>query len=471
MKPLPSNKITLVLLLCAALLSAKTRWSTNRIIPDADFYGSGELVIGYEASIRSDSTISDLEVAHFVPVTLGVSEWFNTSIGWAEGVTVGLKGRILDEYRPAMPSMAIGVRNLYHNSMLGKSGVENDTPEVTGEVYLAMSKGFESITTRFHGGIASIPTSTTEQFNGFFGVEKYFGGAFYLTFEGWSFADRFNMALFGTLRFLPEDRAEFYAGIVDIERALFDRESNMELSLEPDSEFDMVKPGIQMGFRYNFSFPFGSRTQFRTVEDLYEEQQSQINQILRMQDSLSNYIEEEQMRSDELGASVDSLGGLIVPVDTLPEFYNEIYARMILYRKGYENEPFDPEEVRVIRSEIFAFEDQAEQSLIHIVINGDRNSRIEMDAVSLLGMMKSNKSVPVLLDRLGSEMDRRMKIEIISALGSIGDRGATYALEQLALSSDRIVAATAAEVLTQWSESNGTSDEPVSSGSGEFIIE
>lgn len=452
-------------------LIGATRWSANHIIPDADFVGSGELKIGYEGFLNTD-TEGEYQFTSLVPVTLGVSEWLTTSIGWADGVTFGFKGRVLDEYKPYLPSVAIGVRDLYNNTMLARSGVENSTPEVTGELYLAFSKGFDLITTRFHGGVLSIPNSDTEEINGFFGVEKYFGNDFYLTFEGWSFADRLNLALFGTFRFLPKQRAEFYMGVIDIERLFFDQKDDFEMSFEPDFESDPVKPGISMGVNFAFSFPFGEQTQFRTVEKNYRDQQAEITYLKESVNSLKQDIDRENKRNDSLGYELAQLSLRVIDPDPIPQYYEEVFARLLLYRKGYETKPFDPESIRKVRSEIFAFEEHAENSLLRVVKKGNDNPKLEMDAVSLLGMMKSGKAVPVLLERLGSTQDRRYKIEIISALGTIGDRGAAYALEHLVNSGDESVAIAAGEVLSSWeNEKINTPPEPEPAPGEEFIIE
>lgn len=460
-------------LLCSALLilpaMGKTRRSANHIIPDADFPGTGSLSVGYEGFLHSNEKGDDYFVQHLVPVELGVSEWLTITTGWADGMTLGLKGRILDEYNPVMPSLAIGVRDLFNSTTLARAGLDNDSPEVTSEVYLALSKGFDLITTRFHGGISSIPGSETEKFNGFFGVEKYFGGNFYLTFEGWTMYDRLNMALFGTFRFLPEKRGELYVGAVDLERLFFNQKSDLEMSFETDFDSDPVKPGICFGFTMNFNFPIGGQTQFRTLEDLYVEQRSEIEELRKSQDTLKDLLIDETLKRLELQSVVDSLGEVMPHIDTIPQYYEEIYARLLLYRRGYETKPFNPLIVRSVREEIFAFEDHAENSLIYLLQKGDRNVRLELDAVSLLGMMKSNKAVPFLLEKLGVVMDRKYKIEIISSLGMIGDRGATYALEQLVNSGDESVAIAAGEVLRSWEQGAPVSDS--STADEEFIIE
>lgn len=467
------NKIIVIistLSLGVSPLLGATRWSANHIIPDADFVGSGELKIGYEGFINTDVD-GEYQVTSLVPVTMGVSEWLTTSIGWADGVTFGFKGRVLDEYKPYLPSVAIGVRDLYNNTMLARSGIENSTPEVTGELYLAFSKGFDLITTRFHAGVLSIPKSDTEEINGFFGVEKYFGNDFYITLEGWSFADRLNLALFGTFRFLPKQRGEFYMGVVDLERLFFDQHGDFEMSFEPDFETDMVKPGISMGLNFAFSFPFGEQTQFRTVERNYEDQQHEITLMKESIDSLKQDITRENQRNDSLGYELAQLSLRVVEPDPIPQYYEEVFARLLLYRKGYETKPFDPEAIRKVRSEIFAFEEHAENSLLRVVQKGNDNLKLEMDAVSLLGMMHSTKSVPVLLERLGTTQDRKYKIEIISALGTIGDRGAAYALEHLVNSGDESVAIAAGEVLSSWESEQRQPVEPQPASGEEFIIE
>ncbi len=187
-----------------------------------------------------------------------------------------------------------------------------------------------------------------------------------------------------------------------------------------------------------------------------------------MQDTLRLELETEKDKNELLSTELAAMSLRIVDPVILPEYYEQIYARLLLYREFYIRKPFDPEKILKIRNEIFAFEEHAENTLIRVVQKGDRNRNIEIDAVSLLGMMRSTKSVELLLEKLGSEMDRRYKIEIISSLGMIGDRGATYALKHLINSSDVSVATAAREVLSSWN----TGDETVVDSLNEkFIVE
>jgi len=438
-----------VLIIVAIPLLGKTRWSSVRTIPDADFIGSGEFIVGYDGFVNSNRQ-NEIFVTSQVPLSMGVGEWLTVYSAWSDGVTAGFKARILDEFHPAMPSLAVGVRNLYHNSNLTRGGVPNNSPEFTGEIYLAASKGFDLITTRFHGGVLSIPSSSTEQFNGFFGIEKYFGGSFYVSFEGFSLYDRFNLSLFGTLRFLKNDRAEIFAGLIDLERLLFNQSYDLDMSLEPDFPSDFVKPGIAIGFNCAFSLPFGKQTQFKGIEDLYLEQNKDLNSLRESQNSLSAKVETEHFRIDTLSLIIDSIGKEIIKPEILPDHYEEIYARLLAYRSKFESKPYDPEMTRKIQEQIFAFEVDAENTLLRVVKKGDKNPDVIRDAISLLSLMKSQKSVPLFLELLGETRERRMKISLISALGTIGDRNATYALKHIASSNDEAVATAAREILKTW---------------------
>ncbi len=450
--------ILAISLMSVSSLSAKTRWSTNRTIPDADFIGSGELIIGYDGFLNSNKD-NDLFMTSQLPISMGFGEWLTVSTGWSDGVTAGFKARLLNESTSKMPSMAIGIRNLYNNSTLTRARVDNDDPQFTGELFLAMSQGFDAITMRLHGGLLSIPYSDTEQFNGFFGVEKYFGGSFYATFEGFSFYDRLTMSLFGTLRFMKNDRAELYAGMIDLERLLFDRNGDLDMSLEPDFEVDMVKPGISLGLNFSFGMPFGQQNGLRAIEDLYRQQNRELKELRESHTSLTTQFESDHYRLDSLEKHMDSLGTVVKGPNAIPPHFQEIYARLLLYRSKYEQRAFDSEGLRKIQEEIFMFGEDAENALIHVVKIGDKNENIVRDCILMLGVMKSNKAVPILLDKLGEVKDRRLKVDIITALGSIGDRNTSYALKSLAQSNDEVVAMAAREVLLTWDSESGTPNE------------
>lgn len=457
------NKATLLLIFVVVLisvseLSAKTRWSTNRIIPDADFIGSGELVIGYDGFLNTNS-VDDISMTSQLPISMGFGEWLTVSTGWSDGVTAGFKARILNESKTKTPSLAIGVRNLYNNSMLTRSRVDNDDPEFTGELFIAMSQGFDAITMRCHGGVLSIPYSETEQFNGFFGLEKYFGGSFYMTFEGFSFYDRLTLSLFSTLRFLKKDRAEIYVGMIDLERLMGDRNGELDMSLEPDFAGDLVKPGVSLGVNFSFGLPFGKQSGLQSVEDLYLQQNKELKELRLSYTNLAAQVESNKYRLDSLKTHVDTLSSFVVGPIAAPANFKEVYARLLLYRSKYEQRAFDSEGLRKIQEEIFMFGEDAENSLIYIVKIGDKNQNIVRDCILLLGVMKSQKSVPALLDRLGEEKDRRIKVDLITALGTIGDRNTSYALKHLSQSNDEVVSLAAREVLLTWESDTKTTTE------------
>lgn len=464
------KKLLFFSLIISSSLFAKTRWSSNHIIPDADFVGAGELITRYEMFINSDST-GQVNFTHLAPFEMGFSEWLTLSLGYTDGVTLGFKGRILDEYNKYTPSLAIGVRNLFANEQLARGGVNSRNYDYLGEIYLALSKSVEPIKTRFHLGVSSYPNSSNDQINIQFGVEKYFGNAFYTTLEGWSFADQLNLAIFGTFRVLKSQNLEVAVGLIDIERLFFNSSNEASFSLTPDFSTDPVKPGISLTVAYAIPLSFGSKTQFRDIEDLYQEQEKNMKETRDKVDSLALLLAESSFRADSLSGRVDSLSKVVNSADTIPSFYENILALLISYNNIYNQDIFKPNDAKKISGEIFGYGDDASPALLGVLsIESDEN--LKLRAISLLGEMKSKDAVPSLLDMLADTRNSRMKIEIISALGNIDDRSVTYAITHLASSADEAVALTAKEILSLWEKSKPEKNIENSENSSEkFVIE
>lgn len=442
-----------ILILCILLwgAQAKTRWGAARIIPTADFLGAGEFVVGYDFQLKRDST-GKYNYTHMVPLQLSLSEWLNVSTTWnGEGFSFGFKGRILDEYTKKMPSVAVGVRELYYSTMRGRSNLESRAPEHTSEIFIAASKSYEPITTRFHLGFQSLPNSRTEKFNVFVGVEKYMGQDFYLTLEGWSLREEFNLALFFTSRFLKSRRAELVVGLVDLEDLLFDEQHDLDMDLKSDAASDWVKPAITVNFNYAIPFGFGKRAAFRTLEDLYGRNKKDIDQLKDDLDALKIQLNSSAVASSELRTKVDSLKTVINNMDTLPELYETVYSLLVEYRGAYQAEPLDIVKIKQIREEILSLEKTGEEVMQFIVGFDDTPRSIKITAVSLLGLQKVEDAVDLLLEELSETRDSKYKVEIITALGVINDRSVSYAIKHLAESNDAPVAIAAREVLNMWS--------------------
>ncbi len=462
------KKITIIVFALIYLVAAKSRWSATQIIPNADFIGAGEVHLGYRFALGGD-TSGAIETASIIPINIGISEWMTLSLSWADGFSAGFKGRLLDEYSTYMPSLAIGVRELYTNTQLTQAFIaENDTSAVTSELYLALGKTVQTIATRFHGGITSLPNAEGEEINTFIGIEKKLNDDIYLTLEGWGLEDRFNIALFGSFRFMKQKQAQLSVGLVDLEHMLFSSDG-VGLTLNPESNSDWVKPAITAQFTYSFPFSFGSQAQFRTVENLYSEQQNHISILESRFDSLSLRQVESKIREDSLTTMLDSVVRIIESGDTLPDHYAEIYAKLVAYDIAYRAEPFEPKSVRRIGKEIVGYDEDAVDVLKIVLRRKGEPRRIKRHAVTLLGEMQVFDIVPFLLDILAETRDSRIKIQVISTLGKIGDQSASYALKHLAESSDEGVAIAAAEVLLLWKE-NRAQEKNLSQDS-EFIVE
>jgi hypothetical protein len=210
-------------------------------------------------------------------VTLGIIEWVNVEAGYAGGLTLGLKARILGETNIWMPSVAIGAHNIIASREAGLFSATKDSG-VTNEFYLAIGKSIEPLKMRVHLGLQTIPQSQTEQVNPYFGIEEYFGAGLYASLEVFRRKQEFHPSLFVTYRFLNKS-LEVSLGAVRINRMFFDQNNQFKMSLGGKGTGDFVKPGIWFGIKYMGKFGLGKSGAFASADDRIAEQQVLINKM------------------------------------------------------------------------------------------------------------------------------------------------------------------------------------------------
>lgn len=434
---------------CFSAVHAKTRWSSLHLVPDADLLMGGEYHIGADLLLaRNDD--QELLVPQSYLLDLGIIEYVNIELGYSGGFTMGLKARILGENRRFLPSLAVGVHNLFTHkeaTLFDYSG-DND-PE--NEFYLALSKSIESIKTRLHVGVQSIPTIDSEKVNPFFAIEKYFGYGLYASFEGYRRFEQFPLSLFVTWRAF-NDRLEISTGAVDIQSLFFDANNEFAISLQPEENNTFAGPGIWFGIRFHGIAGFGKRDGFITLEDRLARQQLLIDSLYHTVDSLQSASQQISTSVDELDKSLASLTESGYGKDQLEGI---LFDKIVTLKNLYAAEPFEPDRVREVLDEIVDFRERAVGVLQEIALDEKQDGYMRMYSITALGEIGNRAASDVLLELIARTNDPDLKVEILIALGKMKETRAMYLMEQLANDPNDAVALTAQEVLRLLSEQTG----------------
>ncbi len=433
-------------------VTGKTRWSSLHIIPDADLFTSGEFTIGFDGFLAKD-TSEQLVFKPTIPIKFGITEWVNIDLAYAGGMALGIKCRILGETAKAMPSVAIGVHNLFNHKEVSWFSIDSSqADEMAGEIYLAMSKGVDAIKTRFHLGFQTIPTSKKDKANPYFAIEKYFGLGLYTSLEFYRRQKEFHLSLFANWRILKK-HLEISFGAVDLRSMFLDEKNKFSVSLSPFDASRFVKPGVWIGIRFHGAFGLGSNKGFMSVEDRMRIQDETIESLVGEVDSLNVRMKESLLVLDEVREKMGLVLDSVINDPTRLE--NIIFDKLIALKSLYQEEPFDPHKVKLLKREIASFRDKAAPSLEKLLLEQQVDRYIRMYSAAMLGDIGNTASSDVLLNVLARTKDPDIKIEILIALGKLKETRAMYLLEQLANSPNDAIAITAQEVLLRLSEETG----------------
>lgn len=444
-----------VCLFSVSSISGKTRWSSLHIVPDADLFGSGEFTIGFDGYIAKGMDGAVL-FKPSGPIKFGITEWVNLDVAYSGGMTLGLKSRILGETEGFMPSLAIGVHNLFNHKEINYFSASNAN-DMNGEVYLAMSKSVERIKTRFHLGIQSIPKSDKDEINPYCAVEKYFGLGLYSSLEFYRRQEKFHLSLFANWRFF-NNHLEISLGAVELKSMFFDENDKFSVSLAPNDSNDFVKPGLWVGIKFRARFGLGSNKGFMSIEDRFRRQDETVKILVEEVDSLNGRMKETLAT---LKSVQSSLGMLIDSIENDPtKIKNIIFNKLITLKTLYSSEPFDPNEAKRLIGEIASFREKAVPSLEELLLDIKVDRYVRTYSAAMLGEIGNSASSDVLLNVLAQTNDPDVKIEILIALGKMKETRAMYLMEQLANSPNDAIAITAQDVLLRLSEETGAEISP-----------
>jgi hypothetical protein len=442
--------VSLLLLLAAQSLLAKTRWSSLHLIPDADFLEGGQFVADAEAFYFGDSVTQKSMIKPAFMLDMGIIEWINLQLGYAGGPTVGFKARLLGESKAA-PSVAIGA----HNIMTSREAYFFNSKDSTmaNEFYLAFAKSIDPLKMRLHFGIQTIPGSKTEQINPFVGIEEYFGNGLYASIELKRRKSAFWPSAFCTYRVLQK-KLEIAGGVIGINRMLFDKNNKFAFSLTSTGDTSQfVRPGIWFGLRYCFNLGLGKHDVFTSVDDKIERQVISIERLEREIDTLKKTAFDNQRKMAMVDNSINMLSDSVLSDKNRLRWV--LLEKITTLKTLYESEPFDPEQTKQLIAQIVALKENALPSLKEFVADKKQDRQVRLLCISLIGNIGGTSASDILLDVLSQSEDPDVKIEILIALGKIKETRAIYVMEQLANDPTDVVAFTAQEVLQKLAKDKG----------------
>lgn len=428
---------------------SKTRWSSVQSVPDADLLSGGKFLIDVQSFLYSDlNEGSKIKPSAFM--TLGVIEWINLEFGYAGGGILGLKARILAETNKFLPSMAVGIHNAFSHKEAYNFGYSPDS--IGNELYVSFAKSMESIRLRFHAGIQSIPKNDNEKVNPYFALEKFFGSGFYLSVEAQRRNQDFNASLFGSYRFLKR-KMEISVGLVNFNGLFSKDDGKVSLSFATDGHNSFTRPGIFLGLSFLGGIKSGRSDGFISLEDRISRQNESISYLQNELDSLKKLLKSSKNRIDNIDQSLKMLS------DSSDNEYSllkkTIMQKLITIKTMYEEEPFEPENVKKTIQETVSYRERIVPVLKEICQDIKENSQIRIYAVSVMGELGSRNAADALIEILSQAQLPEMKIEALIGLGKLKDVRAIYLIEQLANDPHEGVAFTASEILSKLEKEAG----------------
>ncbi len=422
-------RIAVMVFWLAVPASAKIRWSSLQHIPSADLIPSGRFVADAHLFWTLD-TFSFSRPSSVQRLEIGLSEWVNCEIGYAEGFSMGFKAGILRDSGKFIPAISIGARNLFSHRENYYYSVDNSDPE--NEFFIAIAKNVNPLVMRVHLGVLTVPASKKNRNDLFFGLERYFGGGFYMSFEGMMRSGQFAASLFTSWRTI-KDRLEFNVGVIDLERAF------------SAGGASFLKPGIRTGMRVSLGKGLNTMDGLYGLEDRIDRQNDTLARLKRQLDTLRH---EVRWNSEQISAQKG-----------FPEEYMEqrkiVLDELTKLKNFYDQEPFDP---KVIKSTVELMVGQRDLYAPHlrIMVTDPQIERgIRALAVTVLGEIGDQNAADVLLGLLGRTVDPAIRIEAMIALGKMKEVRAGYMLKELMNDPDSAVSFTASEILKKLENQTG----------------
>lgn len=450
----------IVLIFFVTSSGALTRWSSLQMLPDADLLEGGKFLLSTQGYYFSDSVEKNV-IKPMGMVTFGIIEWVNICAGYTGGANIGLKTRILGETRPWMPSLAIGVHNIFtHRDAYIFDRLDDS---LSSELYLVLGKSVEPVRMRFHLGVQSIPDNEQERVNAFAAIEKYFGMGLYVTIETFMREKKMHPSLFVSWRFWKR-HLEIATGLVDITGMFFSKDevpAGSPFYRSTDAHF--VRPGIWVGLKFLGGLKFGNTSGIRGLEDEFRDQSTTIKDLKAEIDNLKELLRGSSARIEHMNRSLTAMTDSSLNDDA--RMRGIAIDRLAMLKTLYKAEPFDPVAVNKAMAELVAHRDRMLSALYEIALDPVQETKIKALAITAMGEIGTQAAADIIIEILGQAPNPEMTIECLIALGKLKETRAVYLMQQLTNDPNDDVAFTAAEVLQKLEKETGIAITPVPAAS------
>jgi hypothetical protein len=433
----PYRIFALILVCLPVLATALTRWSSLHTIPDADFLESWNYVLDYQGYYFNDSADGTI-LKNTGLGQLGLSEWGSVSGGYTNGMTLGLKVKVLSENASFRPSLALGAHNILNHTEDHR--YNHDSAAWSNEFYVAAGKSIEPIKLRVHAGVQTMPDVDKERVTFFFALEKYLGSVAYITLETFYRDEKIRPSVFASVRFFQK-HVELSGGAVDLLGMFLKSETTTATP-------DLVRPGFWFGLRLMGNMTSPNRTAgFSSIEEQIAYQREMIIAMKRDVDSLKRTQIGQGMIVDSLNKNFSLVADSALGVTSGQRLRNFALERLVKLNTLFSQENIDAEQIRTVAREILGYGDIMVPVLKHIVLDPQVDRAVHVQAMTRLGGIGTTQAANAVIDILPQTQDPDVRIEGLIALGAMKDLRAAYLIEQLANDPNEAVAFTATEVL------------------------
>ena len=433
----PYRMFVMLLVCLPVLATALTRWSSLHTIPDADFIESWNYVLDYQGYYFNDS--ADGAVLRNIGLgQLGLSEWGSVSGGYAGGITLGLKVKVLSENESYRPSLALGAHNILNHEEDYR--YNHDSAAWSNEFYVAAGKSIEPIKLRLHAGAQTMPDVKKERVTFFFALEKYLGSVAYITLEAFYRDEKIRPSLFSSVRFFKK-HVELSGGAVDL-LGMFSK--SQAAAATPD----LVRPGFWFGLRFMGNMASPNRTAgFSSLEEQIGYQREMIIAMKRDVDSLKRTMAGQGIIVDSLNKKFSMVADSALGITSGQRLRNFALERLVKLNTLFSQENIDAEQIKTLAREILSYGDIMVPVLKQIVLDPQVDRAVHVQAMTRLGEIGTAQAANAVIDILPQTQDADVRIEGLIAIGAMKDHRATYLIEQLAHDPNEAVAFAATEVL------------------------
>lgn len=441
-----STRFIAACVMCASCFSsgfAASRWSSLHITPDADFIESWNYILEYQGYYWGNQTRTAV-FKNTGTVSFAFSEWALFKLGYANGAALGLKAKVLGETVSWVPSLAVGVTNIFHH--MEDYYYDHEREVWKNEFYLVAGKGIEPLKLRLHAGASTMPGVSKEAVDFFFAIEKYLGGSAYITNENFFRDGKIRPSLFASARFFQK-HCELSVGAVDLIGMFMNDKNKYAFSFNSIQSSGLVRPGVWIGLRVLGAFGSSGRNGgFGSLEDQINYQREMLKMLRYDIDSLKRVMAGFNCRIDSVSTSLRLAADSALGVSSGMKLRDFALERLIKLNSLYSQENLDAGKIKEVAGEVSSYGENMVPILKEIALDNKLERKVHVQAITMLKLIGTKSAGGAVCDVLAQTQDPDVKVEGLIALGDLKYRDAALLVEQLSRDPNDAVAFAATEV-------------------------